>query len=168
MQFTWICGLKSPRYHKTTNIKYLKSIKNTLIINCRACFFTVIDKSIKWSEKTARIKAESVTGASRPFRLPDSQDTGRIFPRKISTFGGNPPFLTIWILAFWGMLPHTEEIPHQWGYSYANSHCKSQNRLHYIFKIGSYAGLSCSPCIPTAPHRKQILSHWVADCKGKI
>ena len=103
-----------------------------------------------------------------PFRLPKRQDTGSIFLRKISTFGGSPPFLTLWILAFRGMLPHTEEIPHQWGYPYANSHCKSQNRLHYISKIRSYAGLSCSPCIPTAPHRKQILSHWVADFKGEI
>jgi len=52
------------------------------------------------AKKTARIKAESVTGASRPFRLHDCQDTGSIFLRKISTFGGNPPFLTIGILAF--------------------------------------------------------------------
>ena len=30
-----------------------------------------------------------------PFRLPKRQDTGRIFLRKISTFGGSPPFLTL-------------------------------------------------------------------------
>ena len=91
-----------------------KEVGNTNTLTAlESVFFAVMDKKYQVKRKTARIKAVSVTGASRPFRLPDSQDTGSIFLRKISPFGGNPPFLTVVILAFRGMLPHTEEIPHQ-------------------------------------------------------
>ena len=62
--------------------------------------FCVMNKYYSMMEGIRQNRNRGVTGVFRPFRLPDYQDTGSIFLRKISTFGGRPPFLTIWILAF--------------------------------------------------------------------
>ena len=119
-----------------------------------------MDKVSSKAEKHARIEIGSVTGASSPFRLPDSPETGRIFLRKISTFGGRPPFLTIWILAFFlrhrirkQIFIHREDI------RIRTSIVKPKPSTLHIQIGRSWAVLSA----PTAPHRKQILSHLGED-----
>ena len=58
------------------------SRKETRSQPCRACFLAIMDKVSSKAEKHARIATGSVTGTSRPFRLPDYQDTGSIFLAK--------------------------------------------------------------------------------------
>ena len=142
--------------------------KETRSQSFRACFFTVMEKNIKQSKKHARIATGNVTGAFRPFRLPESQETGRIFLRKISTFGGRPPFWTIWILAFFLRYRIRKQIfLHREDIRMRTLIVKPKPSTLHIQIESIRKGLSCTPCIPTAPHQKQILALWGTECKRK-